>query len=60
MLDQVTILVEGRSERAAITCHWAGGVPTRHDLRRPVARFEQLHDFERLLARTEGRIGSKG
>jgi DNA invertase Pin-like site-specific DNA recombinase len=51
MLDQVTILVEGRSERAVITCHWAGGVPTRHDLRRPVARFEQLHDFERLLAR---------
>jgi hypothetical protein len=51
MLDQVTILVEGRSERAVITCHWAGGVRTRHDLLRPLARFEQLHDFDRLLAR---------
>jgi DNA invertase Pin-like site-specific DNA recombinase len=51
MLDQVTILVEGRSERAVITCHWAGGLRTRHDLLRPVARFEQLHDFDRLLAR---------
>jgi hypothetical protein len=51
MLDQVTILVEGSSERAVIECHWAGGMRTRHDLLRPVARFEQLHDFDRLLAR---------
>jgi DNA invertase Pin-like site-specific DNA recombinase len=51
MLDQVTILVEGSSERAVIECYWAGGMRTRHDLLRPVARFEQLHDFDRLLAR---------
>jgi DNA invertase Pin-like site-specific DNA recombinase len=51
MLERVVILVHGESERANLTCHWAGGVVTRHTLIRPVRRFEQLEHFDRLLAR---------
>ena len=51
MLDRVVILVQGATERAEITCHWAGGVVTRHEVIRPVRRFEQLANFDQLLAR---------
>ena len=51
MLERVVILVHGQSERAELTCCWAGGVVTRHTVIRPVRRFEQLEHFEQLLAR---------
>lgn len=51
MLEQITILVVGDSEFVEVECLWAGGVQTRHTLVRPVRRFEQLKDFDRLLAR---------
>jgi hypothetical protein len=51
MLERVVILVHGESERADLTCHWAGGVTTRHMLIRPVRRFEQLEHFDQMLAR---------
>jgi DNA invertase Pin-like site-specific DNA recombinase len=51
MLERVVILVHGASERADLACHWAGGVVTRHELIRPVRRFEQLEHFDGLLAR---------
>jgi excisionase family DNA binding protein len=51
MLDRVVILVRGSTEHVDITCHWAGDVITRHALIRPVRRFEQLEQFDRLIAR---------
>jgi Recombinase zinc beta ribbon domain len=51
MLERVVIDVHGATERAELACHWAGGVVTKHDLVRPVRRFEQLENFDRLLAR---------
>ncbi|MCW2242379.1 recombinase family protein [Azospirillum canadense] len=51
MLDQVVIEVAGATEHARVDCQWAGGPRTSHDLIRPVRRFEQLRDFDRLLAR---------
>jgi excisionase family DNA binding protein len=51
MLERVVILVHGATERAELTCHWAGGVITRHALIRPVRRFEQLEQFDRLIGR---------
>jgi excisionase family DNA binding protein len=58
MLDRVVILVRGTTEHADLTCHWAGGIVTRHPLIRPVRRFEQLEQFDRLIARiTEMRRG---
>ncbi|SFM88046.1 DNA-binding protein [Methylobacterium pseudosasicola] len=50
MLERVVILVHGSTERADLTCHWAGGVVTCHTLIRPVRRFEQLERFDRLIA----------
>jgi DNA invertase Pin-like site-specific DNA recombinase len=51
MLERVVITVQGETETVAVECHWAGGVRTRHELRRPVARLSQLSDHEALLAR---------
>ena len=51
MIDRVVIALRGTTEHADLTCHWAGGVVTRHALIRPVRRFEQLEQFDRLLAR---------
>jgi DNA invertase Pin-like site-specific DNA recombinase len=51
MLERVVVTVEGETERVAVTCQWAGGVPTNHSLRRPVARLGQLSDHAALLER---------
>jgi DNA invertase Pin-like site-specific DNA recombinase len=51
MLERVVVLVHGSTERADLTCHWAGGMVTGHALIRPVRRFEQLEKFDRLIAR---------
>jgi excisionase family DNA binding protein len=51
ILDRVVIHLHGATEHAEIECHWTGGVITRHDVIRPVRRFEQLADFDQLLAR---------
>lgn len=51
MLERVEILVIGETERAELICHWAGGIVTKHALVRPVRRFEQLLNFDSLLAR---------
>src|SRR4051812_2017462 len=51
MLERVVIRVCGATERAELACHWAGGPITRHDLIRPVRRFEQLEQWDRLIAR---------
>jgi hypothetical protein len=51
MLERVVITVHGESEAVTVECHWAGGTRTRHDLRRPVARLEQLSDHAALLER---------
>jgi DNA invertase Pin-like site-specific DNA recombinase len=51
MLDRVMIHLQGATERAEIACHWAGGVVTRHEVIRPVRRFEQLANFDQLRAR---------
>ncbi|MFT9090131.1 MAG: recombinase family protein [Gluconacetobacter sp.] len=51
MLDRVIVRVFGETERAEVTCHWAGKVVTTHPIIRPVRRFEQLERFDEILAR---------
>ena len=53
MLDHVVVTVQGKSEIVLVECHWAGGVRTQHDLRRPVARLTQLSDHAALLQRIQ-------
>ena len=45
------IHLQGATEHAEIECHWAGSGVTRHAVIRPVRRFEQLANFDQLLAR---------
>ena len=53
MLERVILTVQGDSELVLVECHWAGGMRTQHDLRRPVARLTQLSDHASLLARLQ-------
>jgi DNA invertase Pin-like site-specific DNA recombinase len=51
LIDRVTVEVQGETEVVDITIHWAGGFVSQHDQTRPVARYEQLRDYDRLIAR---------
>jgi hypothetical protein len=51
LIDRVTVEVQGETEVVDITIHWAGGFVSQHDQTRPVARYQQLQDYDRLIAR---------
>jgi hypothetical protein len=50
-VEQVVATVHGTSDRLDVTITWTGGSPTHHRTARRVKRYEQLEDFEKLLAR---------
>jgi hypothetical protein len=49
MLERIIVTVKGNSEAVAVQCHWAGGVQTHHELRRPVAHLTQMSKHPALL-----------
>jgi DNA invertase Pin-like site-specific DNA recombinase len=49
LVERIVVEVQGESERVDVAIHWAGGFVSRHEIRRPVGRYEQLHDFGALL-----------
>jgi hypothetical protein len=51
LIDQVVVTVQGDSEFVDVTIHWAGGFLSQHQILRPVGRYEQLRDCDRLLLR---------
>ena len=51
LVERVEVAVEGVSDRVRVTITWAGGQHTRHELTRPVGRYDQTADFDRLMAR---------
>ena len=51
LVERVEVAVEGVSDRVRVTITWAGGQQTRHEMTRPVGRYEQTADFDRLMAR---------
>jgi DNA invertase Pin-like site-specific DNA recombinase len=53
LLEQVTVTVEGQSDRVDVELHWAGGFVSRHTLVRPVQTYEQLSNYAELVARIE-------
>jgi DNA invertase Pin-like site-specific DNA recombinase len=50
VLEQVVVRVERNSEHVELECQWAGGQRTQHEVIRTVQRFEQLRQFDCLLA----------
>lgn len=59
LLEQVTVAVEGNTDRVDVELRWAGGFVSRHTLSRPVQTYEQLSNYEELLARVEALRGQR-
>ena len=51
LVEEVVVAVQGDSERVEVTIAWAGGVRSRHELVRPVQRYEQLAAYPNLIKR---------
>jgi DNA invertase Pin-like site-specific DNA recombinase len=53
LLEQVTVTVEGDTDRVDVELRWAGGFVSRYTLARPVQTYEQLSNYHELVARVE-------
>lgn len=53
LLEQVTVAVEGNTDRVDVELRWAGGFVSRHTLYRPVQTYEQLSNYDELVRRIE-------
>jgi DNA invertase Pin-like site-specific DNA recombinase len=51
LIEKVTLVASPQQEIADVRIHWAGGLVSHHQLIRPVARYEQLRDYDRLSQR---------
>jgi hypothetical protein len=51
LVERVSVAVQGESEWVDVTIQWAGDFVSRHEIRRPVRRIEQLRDYTALVAR---------
>jgi DNA invertase Pin-like site-specific DNA recombinase len=51
LIDRIVVQVHDHTELVDVTIHWAGGFSSQHEVLRPVARYDQLRDFDRLKAR---------
>ena len=53
VVERVIVVADKATELNEVTIVWHGGVTTRHQVARPVGRYEQLKDFRRLTERIE-------
>jgi len=53
LLEQVTVTVEGNTDRVDVELRWAGGFVSRGVLSRPVQTYEQLSNYDELVARID-------
>jgi DNA invertase Pin-like site-specific DNA recombinase len=53
LLEQVTLTVEGNTDRVDVELCWTGGFISRHTLCRPVQTYEQLSNYDELVARVD-------
>jgi len=51
LIEKLVLTAPAHCELAEVSVHWAGGFVSHHELTRPVARYEQLRDYERLSRR---------
>jgi DNA invertase Pin-like site-specific DNA recombinase len=51
LVERVIVVASQTTELTDVTIVWKGGLTTQHQVARPVGRFEQLKDFERLKER---------
>jgi DNA invertase Pin-like site-specific DNA recombinase len=53
LVEEVIVTVRGASEQVDVAICWAGGFRTDHALVRPVQRYEQMADYQKLLNRID-------
>jgi hypothetical protein len=51
LVERVVVHVRNDSEYVDATIHWRGGFTGRHEIARPVLRYETLRDYDELLER---------
>jgi hypothetical protein len=51
LLERVTVTAPADTQRMEVTLQWAGGFVSVHQLLRPVARYEQLDNYDALVTR---------
>jgi hypothetical protein len=51
LIERVEVAVQGETEWADVAVRWSGGFVSRHEVRRPVRRIEQLRDHAALMDR---------
>jgi len=53
LLEQVTVAVEGDTDRVDVELRWAGGFVSRHMVYRPVQTYKQLSNYDELVERID-------
>jgi DNA invertase Pin-like site-specific DNA recombinase len=51
LIERVTVTAPSDTQHVEVTIRWAGGFVSEHRLIRPVARYEQLDNYESLITR---------
>jgi len=59
LLERVVVNVQGSSDHVDVTLCWAGGFTSLHELIRPVLRYDQTADYDRMVARV-GELRDQG
>src|SRR4051794_10866881 len=47
LVERVTVTVPGNTEQVVVRIEWIRGTATEHAMRRPISRYDRLHDFPR-------------
>jgi DNA invertase Pin-like site-specific DNA recombinase len=53
LVERVAVTTREGSEMVGVCIHWAGGSQSEHQVRRPVARFTDMTDGEKMLGRVK-------
>lgn len=53
LIDRVIIDVQGNTDHVDVTIEWSGGFTSHHELIRPVLRYRQMADYDRVARRIE-------
>lgn len=53
LVEQVVVSIQGGTEVVDVSIHWAGGFVSRHEITRPVGRYDLMRDYDRLTSRIE-------
>ena len=57
LLERVVVNVQSSSDHVDVALHWAGGFTSQYELIRPVLRYDQMADHDRMVVRMEALLG---